>query len=64
MYFIFDLETIPDIDFIRTVLDNRESDEENLLEKASELLARNKSGFLPPCTMSSFLGWALDWEHW
>ena len=47
MYFIFDLETIPDIDFIRTVLDDRVSDEENLLEKASELLARNKSGFLP-----------------
>ena len=48
MCFIFDLETIPDIDFIRTVLDDRVSDEENLLEKSKcELLARNKSGFLP-----------------
>ena len=48
MYFIFDLETIPDIDFIRTVLGDKESDEEILLEKAAEHLARNKSGFLPP----------------
>lgn len=48
MFFIFDLETIPDIDFIRRVLNDQESDEELLLEKASEELARNSSGFLPP----------------
>jgi predicted PolB exonuclease-like 3'-5' exonuclease len=48
MFFIFDLETIPDIDFIRHVLDDQDSDEDLLLEKASEELARNSSGFLPP----------------
>lgn len=48
MFFIFDLETIPDIDFIRRVLNDQESDEELLLAKASEELARNASGFLPP----------------
>lgn len=48
MYFIFDLETIPDFDFIRTVLDDQESDDETLLLLAGEQLARNKVGFLPP----------------
>lgn len=48
MYFIFDLETIPDIDFIREVLGDQNSDTDLLLEAASEELARNKSGFLPP----------------
>lgn len=48
MYFIFDLETVPDFEFVRTVLNDQESDEELLMEKASEELARNKSGFLPP----------------
>ena len=48
MNFIFDLETIPDIEFVRAVLNDHESDEETLLEKAGEELARNKSGFLPP----------------
>lgn len=48
MYFIFDVETIPDFDFVRKVLQDRESDNETLLERASEELARNKSGFLPP----------------
>jgi predicted PolB exonuclease-like 3'-5' exonuclease len=48
MFFIFDLETIPDFDFIRRVLNDQDSDDELLLEKASEELARNASGFLPP----------------
>lgn len=48
MYFIFDIETIPDFEFIRNVLNDQESDEEHLLEIASEELAKNKSGFLPP----------------
>jgi len=48
MYFIFDIETIPDFDFVRKVLDDQDSDQEQLLEIASEELARNKSGFLPP----------------
>ena len=48
MFFIFDLETIPDFEFVREVLQDFDSDEELLLEKASEELARNKAGFLPP----------------
>ena len=48
MFFIFDLETIPDIKLIREVLQDEESDDELLLEIAGEQLARNKSGFLPP----------------
>ena len=48
MFFIFDLETIPDIEFIRRVLHEPDLEEEPLLEKASEELARNSSGFLPP----------------
>lgn len=47
-YFVFDTETIPDFDFIRRVLHDSDSDENVLLEKASEELARNSSGFLPP----------------
>src|SRR5690554_5756675 len=48
MYFIFDIETIPDFEFVRRVLNNHDADEESLLELASEELAKNKAGFLPP----------------
>ena len=48
MFFIFDVETIPDFKFVRKVLQDQESDNDILLERASEELARNKSGFLPP----------------
>lgn len=48
MYFIFDLETIPDFGFVRTVLNDRDSTEDDLLLRAGEELARNSVGFLPP----------------
>lgn len=48
MLFVFDVETIPDFDFISQVLGVTEEDEDKLLEIASEELARNQSGFLPP----------------
>lgn len=48
MYFIFDLETVPDIDFVRTVLNDQDSNEDDLLLRAGEELARNSAGFLPP----------------
>lgn len=48
MFFIFDLETVPDFEFLRTVLDDHTSDDELILAMAAEELARNKSGFLPP----------------
>lgn len=48
MLFVFDVETIPDFSFLRNVLNNRESSEDDLLIEASEQLTRNNSGFLPP----------------
>lgn len=48
MLFVFDIETIPDFDFLRRVLNNPDADEDTLLEIGSEELTRNNSGFLPP----------------
>ncbi len=48
MYFVFDVETIPDFNFLRSVLNDPDSNEEELLTTASEQLTRNNSGFLPP----------------
>jgi|SRR5699024_1494226 len=48
MFFIFDLETVPDFEFVRRVIDQPEEDEDDLLIQASEALARNSAGFLPP----------------
>ena len=48
MFFIFDIETIPDIELVRTVMDDLDSEEEALLEVASQELAKNSVGFLPP----------------
>ncbi|CAN5324850.1 3'-5' exonuclease [soil metagenome] len=48
MFFVFDVETIPDFAFLRNVLDSRESSDDVLLSEASEQLTRNNSGFLPP----------------
>lgn len=48
MYFVFDVETVPDFEFIRLTLDDLESDEDSLLIRAGEEIARNQSGFLPP----------------
>ncbi|HLR24825.1 MAG TPA: ribonuclease H-like domain-containing protein [Fodinibius sp.] len=48
MFFIFDLETVPDFEFVRRVINDPEEDEDDLLIQASEALARNSSGFLPP----------------
>jgi len=48
MYFVFDVETVPDFEFVRHVLDQPDLEEDALLEMAAEELAKNKSGFLPP----------------
>ena len=48
MFFVFDIETIPDFDFVREILEMPEAEQEDLMAVASEELARNKSGFLPP----------------
>lgn len=48
MFFVFDVETIPDFSFLRNVLNDSESSDDDLLIEASEQLTRNNSGFLPP----------------
>lgn len=48
MYFVFDVETIPDFEFVRSVIQDPEEEDGALLIQASEELARNSSGFLPP----------------
>ncbi len=48
MFFVFDIESIPDIDLLKSVITDAPDDEEQLLEKASEELTRNNTGFLPP----------------
>ncbi len=63
MLFIFDIESIPDFEFIRNVLGDHKSEEDDLLVSASEELARNSSGFLPPMyhRMVSWVGlWVED----
>lgn len=48
MFFIFDVETVPDFEFVRQVIDHPEEDQDDLLLQASEELTYSKSGFLPP----------------
>lgn len=48
MFFVFDIETIPDFDFIREILNLPDSSNDDVLEAATEKLGRNKSDFLPP----------------
>lgn len=60
MFFVFDIETIPDYDFIRAVLDQPDDDEEQLLLQAGEELARNQSGFLPPM-YHQMISWVGLW---
>ena len=43
MFFIFDIETIPDFEFLRRVLNQPDLGEEELLLQASEELTRNNS---------------------
>lgn len=48
MFFVFDVETVPDFEFVRSVLAEPEEDNDAMLLQAGEELARNQSGFLPP----------------
>lgn len=48
MFFVFDVETIPDFEFVRSVITDPEEENDALLLQAGEELARNQSGFLPP----------------
>lgn len=60
MIFIFDIETIPDFEFVRRVMNDHESKEDELLISASEQLARNSSGFLPPM-YHKIISWVGLW---
>ena len=60
MFFVFDVETIPDFEFVRNVIKNPEENDDDLLIQASEELARNKSGFLPPM-YHKMISWVGLW---
>lgn len=60
MFFVFDVETIPDFSFIRTAVNEPDVDEDDLLLLASEELARNASGFLPPM-YHKMISWVGLW---
>ncbi|HKK44601.1 MAG TPA: ribonuclease H-like domain-containing protein [Balneolaceae bacterium] len=60
MFFVFDVETIPDFEFVRQVIENPEDNEDDLLIQASEELARNSSGFLPPM-FHKMISWVGLW---
>ncbi len=48
MYFVFDVETIPDLDLLRSIFGEEELEDEDLLNRASEELTYGNSSFLPP----------------
>jgi 3'-5' exonuclease len=48
MFFVFDIESIPDIPFLRELMEQPPDEEQELLERAAEEFGRGKSGFLPP----------------
>ncbi len=48
MFFVFDIESIPDIPFLRELMEMPPEDDHELLERAAEEFGRGKSGFLPP----------------
>lgn len=60
MFFVFDVETIPDFEFVRQIIENPEGNEDELLIQASEELARNSSGFLPPM-YHKMISWVGLW---
>lgn len=60
MFFVFDIETIPDFEFVRKVIDDPENNEDDLLLQAGEELARNSSGFLPPM-YHKMISWVGLW---
>ncbi|MEX0779334.1 MAG: hypothetical protein WD491_10845 [Balneolales bacterium] len=62
MYFVFDIESVPDFDLLRDLLDNPDPDDDKILELACEEFAKNKSGFLPPMyhRLVSWVGLWID----
>ncbi|MEX2641368.1 MAG: ribonuclease H-like domain-containing protein [Balneolales bacterium] len=62
MYFVFDIESVPDFDLLRDLLDNADPDDDLILELACEELTKSKTGFLPPMChrMVSWVGLWID----
>lgn len=60
MYFVFDIESIPDIPLLRSVMEDPPEEEEALLEKASETFGRGASLFLPPI-FHQIVSWVGLW---
>jgi predicted PolB exonuclease-like 3'-5' exonuclease len=62
MYFVFDLESVPDFELIRRVVEDASDEDDILLGQAEEQIARNKSGFLPPMfhRLVSWVGLWID----
>ena len=60
MFFVFDLETVPDIDLIRNAIEDPSDDDTTLLEQATEQISRNKSGFMPPM-FHKIVAWVGLW---
>ncbi|MEX1011078.1 MAG: 3'-5' exonuclease [Balneolaceae bacterium] len=63
MFFVFDIETVPDQELLSRLLFPGEQDvpdEESLLARAAEELGRGDSGFLPPM-FHRIVSWAGLW---
>lgn len=63
MFFVFDVETIPDFEFLRKIIspDGEETaSDDDVLALAGEKLAGNRSGFLPPM-YHKIISWAGLW---
>lgn len=60
MFFVFDVETVPDFEFVRQIIENPEENEDDLLIQASEELVHNSSGFLPPM-YHKMISWVGLW---
>jgi len=60
MFFVFDLETVPDIELLRAAVDGASDDDDLLLEQATEQISRNKSGFMPPM-FHKIVSWVGLW---
>ncbi|MDZ7692884.1 MAG: hypothetical protein U5K69_17455 [Balneolaceae bacterium] len=60
MFFVFDVETIPDFEFVRGIIQDPHEDDDELLLQAGEELARNQSGFLPPM-YHKMISWVGLW---
>ncbi len=60
MKFVFDLETIPDIELLRDILQDTDSSPEILREKAVQEINNGKTDFLPPM-LHRIVSWVGLW---